>query len=55
MTLWDPEIYSEPWQSDTKIYSLNRERHGEWDEQIYCIPADEFSLQELYGTGNTIE
>ncbi len=55
MTIWDPEIYSEPWQSDSKIFSLNRQRHDGWDEQIYCIPADEFSLQELYGTGNTIE
>ncbi len=55
MTIWDPEIYSGPWKSDTKIYSLNRDRHNEWDEQIYCVPAEEFTSQELFGTGNMIE
>jgi len=55
MTITDPSIYSEPWTSDTKTYSLNRNRYHDWDEQIYCIPADEFALQDLYGTGNTIE
>lgn len=55
MTIRDPVMYSEPWNSDTKIYSLNRDRHHQWDEQIYCIPAEEFSLQELFGTGNTID
>ena len=55
MTIRDPVMYSEPWNSDTKIYSLNRDRLHEWDEQIYCVPAEEFSLQELFGTGNTID
>lgn len=55
MTITDPTIYVEPWTSDTKIYSLNQDRYHEWDEQIYCVPAEEFSLQDLYGTGNTIE
>ena len=55
ITVIDPAIYTEPWVSDTKIYSLNRDRYHEWDEQIYCIPADEFALQDLYGTGNMVE
>ena len=55
MTIIDPLIYSEPFESDRKIYSLNRERYHLWDEQIYCIPADEFKLQELLGTGNVID
>lgn len=42
MTVTDPIMYTEAWQSDTKIFSLDRERASEWDEQIYCIPADEF-------------
>lgn len=55
MTLIDPVVYSQPWKSDTKIYKLNRDKHHEWDEQIYCIPEDEFSYQEIMGTGNKIE
>ena len=55
MTIIDPVIYSEPFHSDTKIFSRNRDRYHEWDEQIYCIPADEFELQRIYGTGNTLE
>ena len=55
ITVIDPTIYSAPWVSDTKIYSLNRDRYHEWDEQIYCIPAEEFHVQDLYGTGNIVE
>lgn len=55
MILIDPVVYTRPWKSDTKIYKLNREKYHEWDEQIHCIPAEEFPLQESYGTGNLIE
>ena len=55
MTLIDPIVYTRPWQSDTKIFSFDRAKRAEWDEQIYCIPADEFTFQDLIGTGNRIE
>ena len=54
MTLTDPLVYSGPWQSDTKIYKLNREKRADWDEQIYCIPAEEFRFQKDSEKGNTI-
>jgi hypothetical protein len=55
ITITDPEIYSEPWRSDRKSYALNREKARGWDEQIYCIPAEETSFQQLIGTGNVID
>lgn len=55
VTIVDPEIYAEPWRSDTKRFKLNREKASGWDEQIYCIPAEEMSFQELMGTGNVID
>jgi hypothetical protein len=55
MTVTDPDVYSRPFQSDRKLFSLNRDKAAGWDEQIYCIPAEEFSYQDLMGTGNTIE
>src|SRR5262245_59011785 len=47
MTITDPSIYSKPWSSDRKLFKLNRARAKEWDEQIYCVPDDEFSFNEL--------
>ncbi len=55
ITVTDPVIYTRPWQSDTKRFELNRDKHDEWDEQIYCIPAEEMSFQDLMGTGNVID
>jgi hypothetical protein len=55
MTVIDPMIYTEPFESDRKLFRLNREKTSGWDEQIYCIPADEMSYQDLVGTGNRIE
>lgn len=54
MTVTDPVVYAEPFQSDRKIFTLNRQKSRGWDEQIYCIPADEFSYQDLMGTGNIV-
>ena len=55
MTVVDPVVYAEPFESDVKQFRLNREKSRRWDEQIYCIPAEEMTYQELIGTGNTIE
>jgi len=55
MTLTDPVVYTRAWNSDTKIYKLNRAKYHDWDEQIHCIPAEEFPLQEAFGTENLIE
>lgn len=55
MTITDPVMYSEPWVSDRKLFQLNREKANQWDEQIYCVPAEEFSYQRVIGTGNVIE
>jgi hypothetical protein len=38
-TLTDPQYYSKPWRSDTKIWKLDREAVKAWDEQIYCVPS----------------
>ena len=54
MTIRDPLVYSQAFHSDRKLFRLNREKSNGWDEQIYCIPADELSYQDLIGTGNTI-
>ena len=55
MTVVDPIIYSEPFESDPKIFQLNRGKANTCDEQIYCVPAEELSYQDLVGTENTIE
>ncbi len=54
MTISDPVVYSEAFHSDRKLFRLNREKSNGWDEQIYCMPADELSYQNLIGSGNTI-
>jgi hypothetical protein len=55
VTVTDPVVYTRPWRSDTKRFELNRAKHDDWDEQIYCIPAEEMSFQDLIGTGNVID
>jgi len=55
MTVVDPIVYSEPFPSDRKLFRLNREKVEGWDEQIFCIPADEMSYQDLIESGNVIE
>ena len=55
MTLTDPVVYTRPWVSDTKRFALNREKTRRWDEQIYCVPSEEFPFQRLIQSGNVIE
>jgi hypothetical protein len=55
VTITDPKIYSAPWRSDRKLFALNAAKAHGWDEQIYCIPAEEMSFQQLIGTGNVID
>ncbi len=55
ITVTDPEYYSEPWRSDVKRFRLNRDKARRFDEQIYCIPAEEMTYQDLVGTGNVID
>ena len=54
MTIVDLIVYSEPFHSDRKLFRLNREKVNGWDEQIYCIPAEETSYQDLIESGNAI-
>ena len=54
VTITDPVMYTEPWRSDAKRFRLNRAKAAHWDEQIYCIPAEEMTYQDLVGTGNVI-
>lgn len=55
VTLTDPVVYSRPWVSDTKRFKLNRAKARGWDEQIYCVPSEEFPFQKLIESGNVIE
>jgi len=55
MTITDPVVYSRPWKSDTKRFTINREKARRWDEQIYCVPSEEFPFQRLIESGNVIE
>jgi hypothetical protein len=54
MTITDAALYSKPWVSDTKRFRLNREKTRGWDEQIYCVPSEEFPFQQLIESGNVI-
>jgi hypothetical protein len=54
MTITDPVVYAKPWQSDVKRMKLNREKAKRWDEQIYCVPSEEFPFQRLIQSGNTL-
>ena len=55
MTITDPVVYTKPWASDVKRMKLNREKVKRWDEQIYCVPSEEFPFQRLIQSGNVIE
>ena len=55
ITLTDPVVYARPWVSDTKRFILNRDKVRGWDEQIYCVPSEEFPFQRLIQSGNVIE
>ena len=52
ITITDPLTYTRPWESDRKVFRLDREKASRWDEQIYCVPAEEFAYQELIESGN---
>jgi hypothetical protein len=47
ITINDPAMYTKPWASDRKAFKRNRAKAKRWDEQIYCVPAEEFSHNEL--------
>jgi hypothetical protein len=55
MTLTDTVVYTRPWVSDTKRFALNRGKTRRWDEQIYCVPSEEFPFQRLIQSGNVVE
>jgi hypothetical protein len=55
ITITDPLLYTKPWKSDTKLYQLDTEKAKRWDEQIYCVPSEEFPLQKLIGSGNILQ
>jgi hypothetical protein len=55
VTITDPAMYTRPWRSDVKRFRRNRAKGERFDEQIYCIPAEEMTYQDLVGTGNVIE
>jgi len=55
MTITDPVVYTRPWVSDTKRFQLNRPKARGWDEQIYCVPSEEFPFQKLIESGNVVE
>ena len=48
MTLTDAEYYTRPWESDRKVFKLNAFQFDKpWDEQIYCVPSEEFKFNRL--------
>jgi hypothetical protein len=51
MIITDPQYYSTPFRSDTKIWKLDREGGKAWDEQIYCVPSEEFKFNKLIRDG----
>jgi hypothetical protein len=55
ITVTDPDYYTAPWRSDVKRFSLNGAKSRRFDEQIYCIPAEEMTYQDIVGTGNVID
>ena len=55
VTITDPVFYTQPWRSDVKRFRLNRDKARLFDEQIYCVPAEEMTYQDLVGTGNVID
>jgi hypothetical protein len=55
ITVTDPEYYTAPWRSDIKRFSLNGAKSRRFDEQIYCIPAEEMTYQDTSARGNVID
>jgi hypothetical protein len=51
MTIEDPVVYSRAWNSDAKIFRLDREGVKDWDPQIYCVPSEEFKFNKLIRDG----
>jgi len=51
-TIIDPEYYSAPFKSDVKIWKRDKEHAKDWDEQIYCVPSEEFKFNTLIRDGN---
>ena len=52
MTIIDPEYYSAPFKSDVKVWKRDKEHQKDWDEQIYCVPSEEFRFNTLIRDGN---
>jgi len=44
MTIIGPVVYAEPFESDRKIFDLNRETSNDWDDQVYCVPEEELAF-----------
>jgi hypothetical protein len=51
MMVTDPEYYSRPFKSDVKRFLLDRVGVKDWDEQIYCVPSEEFKFNSLIRDG----
>jgi hypothetical protein len=50
-TITDPQYYSRPFKSDRKIWKLIKDGAKGWDEQIYCVPSEEFKFNKLIRDG----
>ena len=51
-TITDLQYYSKPFKSDRKIWKLMKDASKDWDEQIYCVPSEEFKFNKLIRDGN---
>lgn len=51
-TIVDPKYYSKPFKSDRKIWKLMTDAGKGWDEQIYCVPSEEFKFNKLIRDGD---
>jgi len=51
-TIIDPEYYSKPFKSDHKKWKLMKGAEKAWDEQIYCVPSEEFKFNNLIRDAN---
>ena len=43
--------YAKPFKSDRKIWKLMKDAPKDWDEQIYCVPSEEFKFNKLIRDG----
>jgi hypothetical protein len=39
-------MYTKPWVSDVKTFRIDREKSNRWDEQIYCVPSEEYKFNQ---------